>query len=47
MATGKGTKKDPWVLQTPPGTSEYATLMEALGMVELEHNSRNNRMRAK
>ena len=20
---GKGTKEDPWVLQTPPGTSEY------------------------
>ena len=23
MATGTGTKDDPWVLQTPPGTSEY------------------------
>jgi len=23
MATGAGTKDDPWVLQTPPGTSEY------------------------
>lgn len=23
MATGTGTKEDPWVLQTPPGTSEY------------------------
>ena len=22
-ATGSGTKDDPWVLQTPPGTSEY------------------------
>jgi hypothetical protein len=22
-ARGKGTKEDPWVLQTPPGTSEY------------------------
>lgn len=23
MATSTGTKDDPWVLQTPPGTSEY------------------------
>ena len=23
MASGTGTKDDPWVLQTPPGTSEY------------------------
>lgn len=23
MATGTGTKADPWVLRTPPGTSEY------------------------
>ena len=23
MATGTGTKGDPWVLNTPPGTSEY------------------------
>ena len=23
MATGAGTKADPWVLKTPPGTSEY------------------------
>jgi hypothetical protein len=23
MATGTGTKSDPWVLQTPPGTSGY------------------------
>ena len=23
MAQGTGTKDDPWVLQTPPGTSEY------------------------
>ncbi|HUR49022.1 MAG TPA: hypothetical protein VMY88_05770, partial [Acidimicrobiales bacterium] len=22
-ATGSGTKDDPWVLETPPGTSEY------------------------
>jgi hypothetical protein len=23
MATGSGTKEDPWVLRTPPGSSEY------------------------
>lgn len=23
MATGSGTRDDPWVLKTPPGTSEY------------------------
>jgi hypothetical protein len=23
MATASGTKEDPWVLRTPPGTSEY------------------------
>ena len=23
MASGSGTKDDPWVLTTPPGTSEY------------------------
>ena len=23
MSKGKGTKEDPWVLKTPPGTSEY------------------------
>ena len=23
MATGSGTKEDPWVLKTPPGTSDY------------------------
>ena len=23
MATGSGTKSDPWILKTPPGTSDY------------------------
>ncbi len=23
MASGSGTKEDPWILQTPPGTGEY------------------------
>jgi hypothetical protein len=93
--TGAGTREDPWVLRTPPGTSNYQMyrdesadppalvcvvgkttlwgrsetnpvggfygikkglrgrfgmyvppLMEALGLAELEHNARNNRIRA-
>jgi len=84
MATGS--KADPWVLRTPPGTSEYtmykdeeadppalvcqvgsttlkyqlraiddlvawlreqgAWVLEALGLAELTHDPRNNRMRA-
>ena len=24
MATARGTKDDPWILKTPPGTSEYS-----------------------
>jgi hypothetical protein len=38
MANHKGTKEDPWVLKRP--------LMEELGLVELEHNAKNNRIRA-
>ena len=44
------------MLKTPPGTSEYTmyrdetrdppALLEELGLAELEHNPRNNRMRA-
>lgn len=91
--TGSGTPEDPWVLRTPPGTSEYRMhrddgadppelvcqvestklrylarcledvparkgyrgrfamyvppLLEHLGLVELEHNPRNNRLRAR
>jgi hypothetical protein len=92
--TGSGTKDDPWVLTTAPGTSEYTMwrddeadpptlwcqvgstklgdqarcsrvggwhgvrkgyrgrsgmylpLLEALGLAELTHEARNNRMRA-
>jgi hypothetical protein len=98
--TGAGTREDPWVRRTPPGTSNYQMyrdesadplgsadeqkaaaegtveawgrsetnpvggfygikkglrgrfgmyvppLMEALGLAELEHNARNNRIRA-
>ena len=26
--TGSGTKADPWVLKTPPGTSEYQMYLD-------------------
>jgi hypothetical protein len=29
MTTGSGTKDDPWVLKTPPGTSEYTMFRDA------------------
>ena len=29
MAIGSGTKDDPWILKTPPGTSEYAMYEDA------------------
>ncbi len=28
MASGNGTKEDPWVLKTPPGTSEYTMYLD-------------------
>ncbi|HKB27506.1 MAG TPA: hypothetical protein VKC59_00625, partial [Candidatus Limnocylindrales bacterium] len=28
MATGTGTEADPWVLKTPPGTSEYTMYID-------------------
>ena len=31
MAKGSGTKADPWVLQTPPGTSEYHMYIDDAG----------------
>jgi len=90
---GTGTREKPWVLKTPPGTSEFQVyrdeganpppvkdgtveawgrspdnpvrgwyglkkglrgrfgvyvppVMEALGLAEVEHNPKNNRMRA-
>ena len=66
--TGTGRVDDPWVLRTPPGTSDYTMyrddsatppqlvgragmylppLLEELGLAELEHQPRNNRMRAR
>ena len=54
--SGTGTKEDPWRLKTPPLTADYTLyrddtanppLLEALGLAELEHNPRNNRMRAR
>jgi hypothetical protein len=68
-----GTRDDPWVLKTPPGTSGYSMyedlaqtrphwsarsaprssgatcrppLLEELGLAELTHEARNNRIRA-
>ena len=31
MATGSGTKADPWVLKTAPGTSEYTMYLDDAG----------------
>jgi hypothetical protein len=31
MANGTGTKDDPWVLKTPPGTSEYTMYKDEAG----------------
>ena len=31
MATGSGTKEDPWQLKTPPGTSDYTMYMDDSG----------------
>jgi hypothetical protein len=47
---GSGTPDDPWRLTTAPDRGRFGTylppLLEALGKVELEHNARNNRVRA-
>jgi hypothetical protein len=50
MANGKGTKDDPWVLKTPPGTSEYVmwkdedaeppTLVCQVGTTQLKYQLR-------
>ena len=50
MAKGKGTKEDPWVLKTPPGTSEYTmykdetldppALVCQVGTTKLSYNAR-------
>ena len=53
--TGTGTEGDPWNLKTPSLGSEIEMhqdedhdppVLEALGRAEVEHNARNNRMRA-
>jgi hypothetical protein len=45
-----GTKDDPWELTTPPGTSSYTMYQDdqvlVLGLAELTHDARNNKMRA-
>ena len=50
MARGQGTKEDPWVLKTPPGTSDYQmwrdetadppTLVCQVGSTQLKYNLR-------
>ena len=50
MAQGQGTKADPWVLKTPPGTSDYQmwrdetadppTLVCQVGSTQLKYNLR-------
>jgi hypothetical protein len=50
MATGSGTKEDPWVLKTPPETSEYTmyrdetvdppTLVCQVGSTQLKYDLR-------
>jgi len=39
----QGTKNDPWILKTPPGTSEYTMYRDH---ADPTHDARNNRMRA-
>jgi hypothetical protein len=53
MTESTGTKDDPWVLHTAPGTSYRGrfgmyppSLLEALGLAGLTHDARNNSMRA-
>jgi hypothetical protein len=43
-AMAEGTKDDPWVLKTRRGL--LPPLLEELGLAELTHDARNNRMRA-
>ena len=46
MATGSGTKDDPWVLKTPPGTSDYEMYREGeelvcqVGKTQLRYHAR-------
>ena len=43
MSSENGTPEDPWQLLTPPWKPP---LLEHLGLVQLEHFPRNNRIRA-
>lgn len=49
-ARGSGTREDPWVLKTPPGSSEYTMYRDETSdppaLAELTHEKRNNKMRA-
>ena len=44
-ASGAGTADDPWKLKT--GAMYVPPLLEHLGLVELEHHPKNNRVRAR
>ncbi|MGH3397913.1 MAG: DUF6855 family protein [Streptosporangiaceae bacterium] len=50
-----GTKDDPWLLTTAPGTSQYSMYkdpqasppaLEELGLAELTHDARTNQVRS-
>ncbi|MGH7438693.1 MAG: DUF6855 family protein [Polyangiaceae bacterium] len=42
---GSASERAPWALKTPPG--DLPPVLEVLGLAEVEHNAKNNRMRAK
>ena len=46
-SAGSDTRETPWMLETPPGSSELEAFPDgALGLAEVEHNPRTERMRA-
>ena len=47
MAKGSGTKASPWVLTTPSGSSEYHMYKDEAAKAAVDHNPKNDRMRAK
>jgi hypothetical protein len=55
MAKEAGAKENPWMLKPPPLSSEYTMYknvkygkeMEQLGLAELTHETKENKMRAR
>ncbi len=46
---GSSTPEDPWTLSTPPGKSQYQAYRDPAAeppALVVQHNARNNRMRA-